>query len=164
MPEILDHLTSEVGEALDVTVRDAVLDVTAPARVSVRTLTPHSITDRGERASVRVGDLVSDQAVRVVLQLSFPVGMLGSDVGVLLSVADQDGVMDADGGFESLGIAWRFASDTESDAQPRDVVVDRAVAELFASRARQDAVGLNRKGDWIGARASLEGVARKIKR
>jgi Mg-chelatase subunit ChlD len=164
MPEILDHLTSEVGEALDVTVREAVLDVTTPPGVTVRTLTPHPITDRGERASVRVGDLVSDQAVRVVLRVSFPVGMLGSEVGVLLSVADQDGVLEADGGFESLGVAWRFASDAESDAQPRDVVVDRAVAELFASRARQEAVQLNRKGDWIGARVALESVARKVKR
>jgi Ca-activated chloride channel family protein len=164
MPEILDHLTSEVGEALDVTVRDAVLNVTAPAGVSVRTLTPHPITDRGERSSIRLGDLVSDQAVRVVIRLKFPEGTIDSELGVLLSVSDPDGELEKEGGVDPLGLAWRFASDHESDAQARDLVVDRAVAELFASRARQEALQLNRKGDWIGARVALEGVARKIKR
>lgn len=164
MPEILDHLTSEVGEALDVTVRDVTLDVTAPKGVAVRALTPHPIIDRGARTQVSLGDLVADQAVRVVLRLTFPEGTLDTELGLLLSLSDPDQVLEKATGFESLGIAWRFASDRESDAQPREATVDRVIAGLFAARARQEAIALNRNGDWKGARNALEGVARKIKR
>jgi Ca-activated chloride channel homolog len=162
--EILDHLTSEVGEALDVTVRDATLDVTAPKGVSVRALTPHPCVDRGARTQVSLGDLVADQVLKVVLRLRFPAGVLDSELGLLLSVSDPDQVLEKAGGFESMGIGWRFASDRESNAQPRDVTVDRVVAGLFAARARQEAVQLNRMGNWQAARDAIDGVARKIKR
>ncbi len=41
--------------------------------------------------------------------------------------------------------------------------MDRAVARLFAARARQEAVGRNRIHDYEGARAILVGTARRIR-
>jgi len=160
--EIRDHLTSEVGEALDVSVRDATLTVTASKGVSVSGLTPHPCEGHGARTVFQLGDLVSGQLARVVVRLRFPSGALGAEAGLLFALSDADGVLSASGGFEVTGIAWHFASDADSHTQPRDRVVDRAVAELFASSARQEAVGLNRSGDWRGAERALHSVSDRI--
>jgi hypothetical protein len=164
LPEIRDHLTSEVGEALDVAVRDAVLTVTAPTGVSARALTPHPSEEHGARTVFRLGDLVAGQLARVMLRLRFPAGALGSEAGLLFALSDADGAFASTGGFDPAGLAWRFASDADNHAQPRDRVVDRAVAELFVARARQEAVARNRAGDWHGAQHALLSVADRIAR
>jgi Ca-activated chloride channel family protein len=160
--EIRDHLTSEVGEALDVSVRGVTLTITAPKGVAVSALTPHPRDEHGAMTVFQLGDLVSGQVARVVIRLRFPSGTLSADVGLLFALSDADGVLGATSGFVSTGLSWRFVSDAESHAQPRDRIVDRAVAELFASRARQESVGLNRVGDWDGAARALTSVAKRI--
>jgi len=160
--EIRDHLTSEVGEALDVSVRDVAFTVTAPKGVSMSGLTPHPCEGHGARTVFRLGDLVAGQLARVVVRLKFPAGGIGAEAGVLFALSDLDGVLAATGGFAPTGLAWRYASDADSHAQPRDGTVDRAVAEQFAARARQEAVALNRAGDWKGAERVLRSVADRI--
>ena len=49
-------------------------------------------------------------------------------------------------------LTWTYADDRANDAQPRDPEVDRVVARVFAARARQEAVALNRDGDYERAR------------
>ena len=44
-------------------------------------------------------------------------------------------------------LSWAYADNAANDHQERDRVVDRAVARIFAARARQEAVGRNRHGD-----------------
>ena len=161
LPEIRDHLTSEVGEALEVVARDVTLNVTTAPSVEVRTLTPHAADSLGERTIVRIGDLVAGQLARVVLRIRFPSGAEGTELGVLLAATDADGVM-ATATHATLSLAWRFASHDANDRQPRDRVVDRVVADLFAARARQEAVALNRTGEHEQARRALESVARRI--
>jgi Ca-activated chloride channel family protein len=160
--EIRDHLTSEVGEAMDVSVRDATLTVTSPKGVSISALTPHPCEEHGALTVFQLGDLVSGQVARLVIRIRFPSGVLGADAGLLFALSDPDGVLAAAGSFAPTGLSWRFVSDAESHAQPRDRIVDRAVAEVFASRARQEAVGLNRVGDWEGAARALTSVAKRI--
>jgi Ca-activated chloride channel family protein len=164
LPEIRDHLTSEVGEALDVAVREAALTVTAPAGVSIWALTPYPTERHGARTVLQLGDLVTDQIVRLLIRVKFPGGQLGATAGMLFALSDKDGALTAAGGYDPAGVAWRFASDAESHAQPRDRVVDLAVAEVFAGRARQEAIALNRRGDWRGAQHALQAVAQRIGR
>jgi hypothetical protein len=52
-------------------------------------------------------------------------------------------------------LSWTHA-DPANDAQPRDADVDPAVATQFAARARQEAVRLNRAGDYAGARRVVD--------
>ena len=52
-------------------------------------------------------------------------------------------------------MAWEYADHPANDAQPRDVEVDRIVARLFAERAKQEAVRLNREGRYDDARRVL---------
>ena len=164
LPEIRDHLTSEVGEALEVALREAALTVTAPEGVSIRALTPHPLEMNGARSVFRLGDLVAGQLARVVLRVRLPAGAMGAEAGLLFALSDADGALAHDVGFAPIGLGWRFASDAENEAQPRDRTVDRAVAELFAARARQEAVALNRAGDWQAAARAVNAVADRIAR
>jgi Ca-activated chloride channel family protein len=157
---IEDLVTSEVGETLDVVAREAVLQVTAPSGVSVESLSPHPTRDRAGRTEIVVGDLASDEQVSVVLRLNFPYGQLGNSTGVVLSLADRDDVL-AEG---SVKLAWEYASDQANDTQDRDRDVDRAVAKVFAARARQEAVALNRAGDYKAAQHAIAGTARRIRK
>jgi hypothetical protein len=112
----------------------------------------------------RLGDLVAGQLARVVLRVRLPAGALGSEAGLLFALSDAGGALASAVGFAPVGLAWRFASDAENESQPRDRTVDRAAAELFAARARQEAVALNRAGDWQAAARAVNAVADRIAR
>jgi Ca-activated chloride channel family protein len=157
---IRDHVTSEVGEALDVVARGVSLQIVAPDGVRVEALSTYPTREGGGRTRVMLGDLTADEHVEVVLRLTFPYGQLGSRVGAMLSVVDRDG--DVEG--EPTRLAWEYADDRANDGQEREREVDRAVARAFAARARQEAVALNRVGDYDAARAALGRVARRIRR
>ena len=88
--EIRDHITSEVGETLDVVARDVTLEVTAPETVRVESMAPFRTEARGSRTLIRVGDLVSGQVVRIVLRVTFPFGEVGREIGALVGVTDRD--------------------------------------------------------------------------
>jgi hypothetical protein len=59
-------------------------------------------------------------------------------------------------------IGFSIASDAANDAQDRDVIVDRAVATVYAARARAEGLELNRQGNFDAARVRLERTARRI--
>ena len=159
--QIADLITSEVGETLDVVAREVVLEVTTPEGVTVESLTLVPVAQADGRATVSLGSLVAEQAVQVVLQLNFPYGEVGRETGAVLSVADRDGQATADVG--SVALSWTYADSKTNDLQVRDVEVDRAVAAVFAARARQEASGLNCRGDYEAARTALTSVAKRIR-
>ena len=157
---IRDHVTSEVGETLEVVARDVSLQLDAPDGVQLESLSPFPTkTGRGGRTQIVLGDLVAEQQLQVVLRLNFPYGEIGRETGALLTLTDRDGVLDG----EPVKLGWEYADSRTNDLQERDRDVDRAVARIFAARARQEAIGLNRAGDFRGAREALSGVARRIK-
>jgi Ca-activated chloride channel family protein len=159
--QILDHVATEVGELLAIVARDVVLEITAPEAVSLGTLSPYPMDRHGSRATLRLGDLVAEQRLEVVLRLKFPYGTVGEEIGVLLAVGDREGVLNL-AGAAPIGVGWEFADDRTNDSQARDRSVDVAVARLFAARARQEAVALNRAGEYQAAAGVLKSVARKV--
>jgi Ca-activated chloride channel family protein len=161
--QIVDQIASEVGELLEVIVRDATIEVTAPdgMGVAVDSLSRFAVEARGNRWLVRVGDLIAEQRLEVVLRIRFGYGGIGQEVGILVGVSDRDGTLVAAGVAPVPG-GWQYADDQTNDAQPRDRSVDRLVARLFAARARQEAVQLNRRGSYDAARHSVRSVARRI--
>jgi Ca-activated chloride channel family protein len=164
-PQIRDAITSEVGETLEIVAREVTLEVTARDDIRIEPISPYRATGHGNRTSVALGDLGSEQAVEVVLRLSFPYGDIGRETGAIVAVADRDRVFAGGGAGEAepVRLAWTYADDRANDAQTRDPEVDRAVARLFAARARQEAVRRNRTGDFEGARRVLEGTAGRIR-
>ena len=97
---------------------------------------------------------MAEQRLQVVLRLNFPYGEIGRDTGALLSLSDRDGVLDG----APVKLGWEYADNRVNDLQERDRDVDRAVARIFAARARQEAIGRNRAGDYQGAKEVLSGV------
>lgn len=162
---IRDHITSEVGETLEVVARDVELEVVAAEEVEVEAITPHPSRRRGTRTVVSLGDLVAEQVIDVVLRITFPYGQLGRETGVIIGLTDRDGVFAAGGraAASDARLSWTYADDAANNEQPRDADVDLAVATQFAARARQEAVRLNRAGDYVAARKVLDATGRRIR-
>jgi Ca-activated chloride channel family protein len=157
--QIRDHITHAIGEALDVVARDVELRVEAPEGVLVEPLSLFRSHRRGDLTVVELGDLVSDQVLRLVVKVNFPFGSEGRVASLGVSVADRDGVL-ARG---DVLVDWEYADNRVNDRQRRDRDVDREVARLYAARARKEAAQRNREGDYRGADLALQGVARRIR-
>jgi Ca-activated chloride channel homolog len=161
--QMRDHITSEVGETLETVAREVVLELTLPDSVRVDALSPFRVEQRGGRVLVFLGDMVSGQVLSVVLRVTFDYGEVGREVGVGVRVLDRDGAFErARPGIDPVTVSWTYADHPANDAQPRDRDVDRVVAKLFAERAKQEAVRLNRAGRFDEAGSLLEGVRRRI--
>lgn len=159
--QIPDLLTSELGEALEVVVRGAELRLELPAGADVAVLNRyrhHRVAENALR--IALGDLVSGQELSVVVKLRFAAAQSGDTAITTACIVDQAGTV-----FGSVeAIEWRYATDDVNDSQPRDVVVDREVASLYAARARAEATEANRRGDLASARRVLERTAERIRR
>lgn len=161
--QLRDHITSEVGETLEVVARDVVLELTLPETVRVDALSPFRLEQHGGRARVFLGDMVSGQVLSIALRVTFDFGETGREIGVLVHVVDRDGAFGrVRPALEGVALAWTYADHGANDAQPRDRDVDRVVARLFAERAKQEAVRLNREGRFEEAGRRLDGVRRRV--
>ena len=157
--QIPDCLTGEVGETLEVVARDVAVVAHASQSVAVATLNSFRVQQEdGGRTRVLLGDLSSRQEVSLVLRVTFPEGHEGETATVAFDVADAGGAIAA----PRADVIWTFASHQANDAQQRDVVVDRAVADVYAALASAEALALNRGGDFDLAIARLEATARRI--
>ena len=161
--QMRDHITSEVGETLEVVAREVVLELRVPESIRVEPLTPFRVEQRGGSARIFLGDMVSGQAVSIVLRVTFDYGEVGREVGVDVRISDRDGAFAAaEPALDPVIIGWRYGDTTENDTQPRDRDVDRVVARLFAERAKQTAVKLNREGRYGDAEQAIDGVRKRI--
>jgi Ca-activated chloride channel family protein len=158
--QISDTLTSELGETLETVARGAVLRVKAASGVQITTLNAFEVRQVDEGATdIRLGDLVSRQSVSLVVRLTFPSGAIGATSSALFSVADECRAL----AFADTDAVWTYASHADNDRQSRDVVVDRAVASLYAARAREEALELNRAGRYEEAQRRLQATAARIR-
>ena len=91
--------------------------------------------------------------------------MPGRTTGAVIGLSDRDAVLGSRDGAPTSDarITWTWDAHAANDSQPRDVEVDRGVAIQFAARARQEAVRLNRQGDFAGARHVLGATAKRIR-
>lgn len=158
-PQIGDFLTSELGEALEIVHRDAVLQVALPPGVEALPLNRY----RHERAGsgelhVHLGDLSSGQELKVVMRVRFPRGEEGERQVVRAAIPGADALLVN----PSLELAWRYASHAENDAQARNRTVDREVATLYAAKARAEATEANRRHDFDRARRVMDDTAARI--
>ena len=161
--QMRDHITSEVGETLEVVAREVVLELTVPESVRVDALSPFRLEQRGGRVLVYLGDMVSGQVLSIALRVTFDFGEVGREIGVLVHLGDRDGAFErAVPPIGTVSVAWTYGDHASNDAQHRDRDVDRAVARLFAERVKQEAVRLNREGRFEEAGRALDGVRKRV--
>ncbi len=147
-----------IGEALEVTLRDAHVVITVPG-ADIELLSAGDMTSRRGELRVALGDLTESQEREVVLRVRLPLGSEAEQVGLTAVLTGRD---DAGEVHLEQGYTWTYAGSAENDAQPRNRVVDRVVAQLFAAEARERAIVLNREGSYERAQAVIEKVARRI--
>src|ERR1043166_7437282 len=120
--------SSELGEALEVTVRSAALQVVLPPGADAEPL--HRFRSRrvtgDNELHIELGDLVSNQELAVVVRVTFARGAEGEQATVRLAMPG-DGLLDQRAAAE---LTWRDASHAANDTQPRDRVLDREGAKL----------------------------------
>ncbi|MEP7065672.1 MAG: VWA domain-containing protein [Gemmatimonadota bacterium] len=161
--QIPELIASEVGEALEVVMRNAVVEVKLPPGVTGHALSLLRSRSRKSESgrvtlSVHPGDLVSGQELEVMIRLSFPTGSDGETIDTELSFGDESDSSHV----ASAHLQFTYASHAENDRQPRNRVVDRRVAMLFAARARREAVEHQRTHDYDRARGVLVATANRI--
>ena len=159
--QISDLLTSELGEALEVVRRGVVLQVTLPpgAECALLNRYRHTLVHGDNELHVPLGDLTSGQELSLVVRLTFPEDREGARTHARVGITSANALS-----HEVEGeLTWTYANHAANDAQPRDLVVDREVATLYAGRARADATQANRHGDFSAARLVLESTARRIR-
>ncbi|MFN2567642.1 MAG: VWA domain-containing protein [Gemmatimonadaceae bacterium] len=157
--QIPGMLTGELGEALDVVVRQAALEITLPRGADAEPVSRF----RSRRAHgdnelrVDLGDLVSEQELLVVVKVTLPRGEeigASATIGVTLTGRDVTSV--------TTELAWTSASDADAEAQQRDREVDREVARVYAARAKVAATEANHVGDFRAAGRVLQQTAGRI--
>ncbi|MEO8334311.1 MAG: VWA domain-containing protein [bacterium] len=152
--QIPDLVTSELGEALEVVMPHASLAIALPRGAEAVVLNRfRSRKSHGRTGlTIELGDLVSAQELDVVVRVKFPLGDIDETSVVTATLGDET----------SERVEFTYASHAANDDQPRDAVVDREVAKVYAALARAEATEANRHGDFDRARRALVGTARHI--
>lgn len=159
--QITSMLTGELGEALEVTLRRASVNLALPPgaeAVCLNTFRQVTLHDRNE-LRVELADLVSSQEVDVIVKLTLPPGAIGAEASVDVAIASASELVP---GTEQR-LTWTYASHEENELQPRNRDVERAVARLFAARAEAEATEANRVGLYSRALHVMEEADQLIK-
>jgi Ca-activated chloride channel homolog len=156
--QIPDLITSELGEALEVVMPRAVIEMEIPRGGDTEVLNHFRSSIGDNMLRIELGDVVSSQEVQVIVRFNFAHGEIGQRVVTRAYLMSGDVTP-----VRSNDLTWVYASHAENDAQPRDGQVDRRVAELYAARARADATEANRHGDFAAARRVIERTVARIR-
>jgi Ca-activated chloride channel family protein len=163
--QIPDFFTSELGEALDVVARDARLVMGGDDTVQVACLNDlpfevkRGVAGAAHDAHVRLGDLVSAQETTLVVAVRCPELAVGERAVVTLRLTDRDGALFA----QPMPVEWRAITAEADAAQPVNTDVLVEVAKQLAERARAEALGANRRGDFDEARRILKTTAEALR-
>jgi Ca-activated chloride channel family protein len=159
--QIPDFFTSELDETLDVVARDARLIIRGGAGIDVGCLNEFTVEhgSGGPDVHIRLGDLVSDQQVTVVVAIRSTAGDAGGQIAISARLADRDHALFA----QPLAIDWRVVDEAADAAQPINADVLIQVATLAAERARTDALDANRRGDYATAARILTTAAAALR-
>ncbi len=157
--QIPQFLTAELGEALEVVARNVELVVDADAGLEVSSLDGRRISSGGTHTRIGLDDVVARQETELVLRVRFPKMKRNQVTGIRVRLEDADGVLAE----EPVAVSWTAAGHEANDGQPRELVVDRAVATRYAASARREATEYNRAGDLTSARSAVRGTADRIR-
>lgn len=129
--EIPAIVAREIGDALTVAARRVELQVRPSDGVRVDVLGQLRSHWAGRHLSIAIGDMVADQRIEVILALRLPAGGASNPSIEVTAWSDGEPCV-----LPPVQLDWTFADHARNDIQPRDVEVDRAVAEAYAARAR----------------------------
>jgi Ca-activated chloride channel family protein len=156
--QIAGFIAGEVGEALEVTARDAVLRLQGPEGLKVESLNGLPCKASGGVWTVELGSLVSEQELDPLLRLTFPAQPSGATTAVSVHASDASGALR-----EQAEVRFAHASRASNLAQPKDRAVELQVAQLLAASARVQALALNGQGKTEEAAQVLRALAAQVR-
>jgi hypothetical protein len=110
----------------------------------------------GDDLRIFLGDLVAEQDVEVVVRLTVPAAK--TDLAINVSLADADHKLNEQ---EEVVLA-RVTAQEATDETP-DLYLTKLVAELDLAQAHQEAVKLNRVGDFFGAQSIMSATVNRYR-
>ncbi|MEY4174865.1 MAG: Family ership [Actinomycetota bacterium] len=148
--QLSDVLTGEVGDALQVTERDVVLEVRVPKGTHVEPMDASRLTVVPGGLKVRLGDLVSEQMVRVVFEVRVPKSSKSpsTELEFVLSHADSTEPL-------RQHVAFQYANELEYHRQAVDRSILQGVYATYSARARRSAAELNAECNFEEARTVM---------
>ena len=158
--QIPDFFASELGETLEVVARDVELEIACDPGVEAQVLNDLPFDRQAGPLRIRLGNLVSDQEVTLVVAVGFKGAQAaGTEIGVECRMHDRDGVLPG----LPVDVRWE-AVDPAKDAQQAvnsDVIV--AAATVLAERARREALALNAAGRFDDAKRIIAEVVSDLR-
>ena len=151
-------MATEVGEALEVTAPGVALEIAPRGRGRLQALGSFRSLWTGKALRIELGDLCSGQFIDTVVQILCPDGLVGEQLFFDVALVGAEGKAL----WPVQTVTLRYDTNDRVQDQPRDRGVDQAVAQHHADRARMEAVGLNRRGDYQAAGQLLTKVADRI--
>ncbi len=156
--QITDLITSELGEALEVVIPQAAIELDLPRGADAEVLNRFRSSFADGALRIELGDVVSGQEVEVLVRINFTRGEVGRGVTAEARLVERTGAVD-----HVAEAQWTYATHGDNDRQARNRDVDLKVAEIYASRARAEATEANRRGDLAAARRVIERTAARIR-
>jgi Ca-activated chloride channel family protein len=93
--QIMDLLTSELGETLEIAAHDAAVEVSLPAGATAECLNDFRSSQSDGALRIDLGSIISRQEVSLVVMLEFPGGEPGSQLEVQFRIKDREAALDA---------------------------------------------------------------------
>ncbi len=162
---ITDVVAGELGELRSLYARRSVVDVSLPPGVALRRgLNKYEVDQGASGLRVYIGDLLSGDLKRVVLEVSTPPGSIGESLYVtsLVTYMDVETNRHREQGFPPVEL--RYAPVHAVRSQPVNREVDREVSLLHSAHARDEASPLSCQGRHDEALRILRETAGKLNR
>lgn len=156
--QLTDLLTSELGEALQMTVRQPRVELTVPEGAEVTLLNQFEVDRSDGGYAVLLDDLTSGQAVELSFLVSLPVAEVGREVALGFVIRGGVGRVV----LASTALQWTYVAVAEFDQAPRDIMVETAVAQVMLAQARREALNHNSARRFSEARQVLAQVAERL--
>ena len=158
--QLTDLLTSELGEALRITVRQPRVELAISAGAEVELLNRFEVGQADGGFAVMLDDLTSGQAVDLSFLVTLPVGTSAKHVAIGFVIRGGVGRV----ALASTALRWMFVPTTMFDSAPRDFMVETSVAKHLLARARREALEHNHARRFVQAREALARAAGLLQR
>jgi len=139
-------IAAELGDTLEIVARDVVLEVRLDPEMRVRPIGPYPCAETQDGVRISLPDLVSNQELELPLEVAIPAGPTGQPMALTLSLEEREGALDV----PSVTLGWQ-RTDKTHHLERVDTAVQAIVAERIAAIAREEAVALNRDGQYHAA-------------
>jgi len=156
--QLTDLLTSELGEALQITVRQPRVELSVPAGAEVTLVNRFEVDRSDEGFAVLLDDLTSGQAVELSFLVMLPVGVPVESVALGFVIRGGVGRV----ALASTTLRWMSVPTPMFEQAARDFIVETAVAKVQLARARREALEHNKARRFHEARQVLTQVAEML--